>query len=62
MLKLTFGLWKNDNGTISGTFTVFGKKFICFINENESMSSRSTNSPIHSITIMEAKNATQSGS
>lgn len=57
MLKITFGLWNNDN-SISGNFIIFGKKFLVFM---EPVENPKPNWPHYSVTIMEAKNATQSG-
>ena len=51
MLKITFGLWRSKKGDLFGSFTIFGKKFVVFINEYEA---KKENHPECTVTIQES--------
>jgi hypothetical protein len=51
MLQLKTGLWESKSATISGSFTVFGKEFVVFMNKNENQSG---NQPDYYLTIQES--------
>lgn len=34
MLTLKIGIWENEPGRSSGTFNLFGKKFMVFVDKN----------------------------
>lgn len=52
MLKLSSGIWKSDKppGEMSGTFSIFGKRFSIFINPNNK---KTGNQPDYYLTIQE---------
>jgi hypothetical protein len=51
MLQLKTGLWESKSGTISGSFTVFGKEFVVFVNKNENSQGKQ---PDFNLTIQES--------
>jgi hypothetical protein len=51
MLSLKFGLWQFKDGQYSGSFTIFGRKFIAFLNKNENQKG---NQPDFTINIQES--------
>jgi len=55
MLKLTFGLWqkRDTSDKWTGTFSILGKKFVVFMDENKS---DKPNAPQKTLTIMESLN------
>jgi hypothetical protein len=56
MLSLKFGLWQSKNGFYSGSFTIFGRKFIAFLNKNEDKSGKK---PDWTINIQESNDDTK---
>jgi hypothetical protein len=56
MLSLKIPLWQSKNGSYSGGFTVFGKKFVAFLNKNENAKD---NQPEYTINIQESNDDTK---
>jgi len=52
MLKLTFGIWKNENGKMYGKFSIFGRTFIAFMEQRDKARE---GSPDYTISIQEVK-------
>ena len=51
MISINFGLWKSESGVLSGNIKIFGKEFICYVNQN---TTKSGNQPDYQVTIKEA--------
>jgi hypothetical protein len=55
MIQLKFGIWESKSGLLSGSFKIFGKEFIVFVNQNET---KTGSQPDYQVTIQESnKNA-----
>ena len=54
MLSLRLGIWEHDKkkGSSSGTFNLLGKRFVVFVDRNESKS-KNPNAPDFWVTIKE---------
>ena len=54
MLSLRLGIWKTEKrpGSSSGTFNLLGKRFVVFVDENQS-EHKTENSPDFWVTIKE---------
>ena len=51
MLTLKFGVWKKDENSFSGSFKLFGTKFMVFVDKPESVNPKA---PAYQITIKQS--------
>ena len=53
MIQIKIPLWESKEGTLSGSFSIFSRKFVCFVNKNDN---KTGNQPDYSVTIQESNN------
>lgn len=51
MIQIKIPLWETKEGSLSGSFSILSRQFVCFVNKNEN---KKGNQPDYSVTIQES--------